>query len=336
MDEEIISAASDLGVLALRVALIFLGTVIAVWLVRRWLPRSVDRLIEQRETDNANFDEPRGSTLNYQQRLLARERSRQRAKTLTVVVVSVLSGTLWFVGGLLVLGELNIDLAPLLAGAGVIGIAVGFGAQALIRDFLAGFFIVLEDQYAVGDIVDLGHAIGEVERITLRFTRLRDLEGQVWFIPNGEVQRVGNLSKLWSRAVLDVGIAYEDDIERAEAAMVAAANDVRKADVESATIIDDPEVLGVQEFGASSVVLRMMVRTEPGEQFAVARAVRARIKARFDADGIEIPFAQSVIRIKSEGSSAPFPSSPEAGAESENEREGDDDNGSPDGVDDHI
>jgi len=277
--------------------------VAAVWSVRRWVPRTVDRLVEERESDEANFDEVRGSVDNYQQRIQARERARQRAQTLTAVGVSVLSGMIWFLGGLLILGEFDIDLAPLLAGAGVAGIALGFGAQTLIRDFLAGFYVVLEDQYAVGDIVDLGHAIGEVERITLRSTRLRDLEGKVWFIPNGEVQRVGNLSKLWSRALLDVGIAYEDDIERAEAAMIAAANDVREADIESATIIEDPQVLGVQDFGASSVVLRMLIRTEPGEQWAVARAVRARIKARFDEDGIEIPFAQSVIRVRSESSS---------------------------------
>ncbi len=304
MDEEIVSLASSVGVTAARLGAILIGTVIVVWLIRRWVPRSVNRLVEQREADEANLDEMRGSAENYQQRLLARERARQRTTTLTAVSVSVLSGALWFVGGLLILGELNIDLAPLLAGAGVAGIAIGFGAQALIRDFLAGFFIVLEDQYAVGDIVDLGHAIGEVERITLRFTRLRDFEGKVWFIPNGEVQRVGNLSKLWSRAVLDIGIAYESDIERAESAMIAAANDVREAKLEHATIIDDPEVLGVQDFGPSAVVLRMMIRTEPGEQWAVSRAVRARVKARFDEQGIEIPFAQSVIRIRPEGAAA--------------------------------
>lgn len=305
MSEDIVTVASTAGVTAIRITLIVIGTAFAVWMIRRWVPRTVDRLVEQRENDESNLDEMRGSESNYQQRLLARERARQRAATLTSVGVSVLSGVLWFVGFLLILGELNIDLAPLLAGAGVAGIAIGFGAQALIRDFLAGFFIVLEDQYAVGDVVDLGHAIGEVERITLRFTRLRDYEGKVWFIPNGEVQRVGNLSKLWSRAVLDIGIAYEDDIERAEQAMIAAANDVRAANLEFATIIDDPEVLGVQDFGPSSVVLRMVVRTEPGEQWAVSRAVRGRVKARFDEAGIEIPFAQSVIRIRSEGGAAP-------------------------------
>jgi small conductance mechanosensitive channel len=303
VEDGFFSLASTAGVTALRAGLIVLSTVLAVWSVRRWVPRTVDQLVEQRENDQANYDEIRGSVDNYQQRLQARERARQRAETLTAVGVSVLSGIIWFLGALLILGEFNIDLAPLLAGAGVAGIALGFGAQTLIRDFLAGFYVVLEDQYAVGDIVDLGHAIGEVERITLRFTRLRDLEGRVWFIPNGEVQRVGNLSKLWSRALLDVGIAYEDDIERAEAAMIAAANDVREADVESATIIDDPDVLGVHEFADSSVVLRMLIRTEPGEQWAVARAVRARIKARFDDEGIEIPFAQNVIHIRSEGTS---------------------------------
>lgn len=300
------AVAADVGVVAIRIGLIIIGTFIVVRVLRRWVPRSVDRIIEQRERDEANFDEVRGSESNYLQREQQRERARQRARTLATVVVSLFTAVLWFVGFLLVLGEVHIDLAPLLAGAGVVGIAIGFGAQTLIRDLLAGFFIVMEDQYAVGDIVDLGHATGEVERISLRFTRLRDLEGKVWFIPNGEVQRVGNLSKLWSRAVLDVGIAYEDDIERAQAAMIAAANDVRAADLEHATVIDDPEMLGVEQLGPNSVVLRMMVRTEPGEQWSVARALRRRIKVRFDSEGIEIPFAQSVVRFRSEGQ----PSSP--------------------------
>ncbi len=293
--------ASGVGIAALRIGLIIVGTFVVIRLLRRWVPRSVDRFIEQREQDEANLDQIRGSEVNHLQRELQRERARQRARTLASVVVSVLAGVLWFVGFLLILGEVEIELAPLLAGAGVAGIAIGFGAQTLIRDLLAGFFIILEDQYAVGDIVDLEHAVGSVERVTLRFTRLRDYEGKVWFIPNGEVRRVGNLSKLWSKAVLDVGIAYEDDIERATAAMVAAANDVREANLPHATIIDEPEVLGVEQLGANSVVLRMVVSTEPGEQFAVARAVRARVKARFDSEGIEIPFTQSVVRFRAEG-----------------------------------
>ncbi len=308
---------SDAGMTAVRIALIIVGTLIVARVLRRWVPRSVDRIIEQREHDEANLDRVRGSEAGYHQRELKRERARQRARTLATVVVSVVTGVLWFVGFLLILGEVDIDLAPLLAGAGVAGIAIGFGAQSLIRDLLAGFFIVLEDQYAVGDIVDLDHAIGEVERITLRFTRLRDLEGKVWFIPNGEVQRVGNFSKLWSKAVLDIGIAYEDDIERAQEAMIAAANDVREADMENATIIDEPQVLGVEQLGANSVILRMVVRTEPGEQWAVARAIRLRIKARFDAEGIEIPFAQSVVRFRSEDQPpiSPTATSGETGAD---------------------
>ena len=298
---ELTVVVSDVGIIAVRIGLIVICTFIAVRMLRRWVPRSIERLIEQRERDESNLDKIRGSESNYLQRVQQRERSRQRARTLATVLVSLFTAMLWFVGALLVLGEVDIDLAPLLAGAGVAGIAIGFGAQTLIRDLLAGFFIVFEDQYAVGDIVDLEHAVGEVERIALRFTRLRDYEGKVWFIPNGEVHRVGNLSKLWSKAVLDVGIAYEDDIERAQAAMVAAANDVRDLNLEHATIIDEPEVLGVEQLGANSVVLRMIVRTEPGEQWSVARAIRARIKARFDDQGIEIPFAQSVVRFRAEG-----------------------------------
>lgn len=308
-DLDITAVASDIGITALRIGLIIVATFVVVRVLKRWLPRSVDRFIEERERDEANLDQIRGSEANYLRREGQRERARQRARTLATVLVSLFAAVLWFVGFLLVLGEIDVDLAPLLAGAGVAGIAIGFGAQTLIRDLLAGFFIVLEDQYAVGDIVDLEHAIGEVERINLRFTRLRDYQGDVWFIPNGEVRRVGNKSKLWSKAVLDIGIAYEDDIERAQTAMIAAANDVKEANLDEATIIDEPQVLGVEQLGANSVILRMVVRTEPGEQWTVARAIRAHIKARFDAEGIEIPFAQSVVRFRADGQ-PPTPMAP--------------------------
>jgi small conductance mechanosensitive channel len=305
LTDENLSLVADIGVVALRIVLILVATAVLVAIVKRWVPRTVDRIIESREQDESNFDEVRGSQENYAARQLSQERARQRARTLAVVAVSVLSIVVWFIGLLLVLGELEVELAPLLAGAGVAGVAIGFGAQQIIRDLLAGFFIVLEDQYGVGDIVDLGPAIGEVERITLRFTRLRDLEGRAWYIPNGEITRVGNYSKLWSRALIDVGIAYENDIERAGRAMVAAANAVREADDEEATIIEEPQLLGVEEFGPSSVVLRMLVKTEPGEQWVVGRKVRAEIKRRFNEEGIEIPFSQHDIRIRSEGVPAP-------------------------------
>ncbi len=305
LTDENLSLVADIGVVALRIVLILVATAVLVAIVKRWVPRTVDRIIASREEDESNFDEIRGSQENYVARQLSRERARQRARTLAVVAVSVLSIVVWFIGILLVLGELEVELAPLLAGAGVAGVAIGFGAQQIIRDLLAGFFIVLEDQYGVGDIVDLGPAIGEVERITLRFTRLRDLEGRAWYIPNGEITRVGNYSKLWSRAVLDVGIAYENDIERAGQAMVAAANAVREAADDEATIIEEPKLLGVEEFGPSSVVLRMLVKTEPGEQWVVGRKVRAEIKRRFNEEGIEIPFSQHDIRIRSEGVPAP-------------------------------
>lgn len=304
--EESLSLVTAAGERAIRIALILFVAVAVVFLIKRWVPRTVDRLIENREGDEANLDEVRGSRDRYLARQRERERARQRATTLAVVAVSVLSAVIWFMAILLVLGELDVDLAPLLAGAGVAGVAIGFGAQQIVRDLLAGFFIVLEDQYGVGDVVDLGPAIGEVERITLRFTRLRDLQGRAWYVPNGEITRVGNYSKLWSRAVLDVGIAYGSDVERAGEVMLAAANAVWDAHYEDATIIEEPTLLGVEEFGPSSVTLRMMVKTEPGEQWMVGRRIRSEIKRRFAEAGIEIPFAQHDIRIRSEGEDALF------------------------------
>ncbi|MDQ3849751.1 MAG: mechanosensitive ion channel family protein [Actinomycetota bacterium] len=212
-------------------------------------------------------------------------RAEQRITALTSVLRSVVSFVIFLTAGLLVLGELGLDLAPLLAGAGVIGVALGFGSQSLVRDFLSGLFILVEDQFGVGDIVDLdGSASGTVEAVSLRTTRLRAVDGTVWHVPNGEIRRVGNKSQLWSRAVLDVELEYDTDIERAKAVLKRVADEVWR---EREDVLEEPAVWGVERMSPTCVVLRLVVKTLPSEQYAVSRVLRERIKEALDAEATE-------------------------------------------------
>jgi small conductance mechanosensitive channel len=239
--------------------------------------------------------------------LAAATRRVQRAKTMGDLLKSVITGVLVAVFGTMVLSQLGVNIAPIIASAGILGIALGFGAQSLVKDFLSGVFMIFEDQYGVGDVVDVGEAIGTVEAVTLRVTRLRDLDGTVWYVPNGEILRVGNKSQNWSRAVVDVGVGYDEDIARAKRVLAEVAQDLWEDDDYRSVIIEEPEVTGVEALTADAITLRVLVKTAPMEQWGVARELRQRIKARFDHEGIEIPFAQRVIWHR-EGKQHPVPS----------------------------
>jgi small conductance mechanosensitive channel len=203
------------------------------------------------------------------------------------------------------LGELGLDLAPLIAGAGVATVVVGFGAQTVVRDFLAGLFMVLEDQFGVGDVIDVGEASGTVEWVSLRVTRLRDVEGVVWYVPNGEIKRVGNKSQQWSRALLDIVVASDTEIPRATEVIKRAADGMWRDERWRSSVLDEPEVWGVEDVGAGGISIRLVVKTVPLEQWKVARELRARIKAAFDAAGIEIPVPQQRITYNTAGEAPP-------------------------------
>ena len=213
----------------------------------------------------------------------------QRAQTIGVVLRSVVSAVVWTIALLTALGELGIELAPLIAGAGVVGIALAFGAQTIVRDFLTGLFMLLEDQYGVGDVIDTGVAIGTVEGVSLRTTRLRDFDGVVWHVPNGEIKRVGNQSQQWSRALLDIPVAYNTDVATATDVIKRVADELWHDPDYEGLILAEPEVWGVEELAGDRLVLRLMAKTRPREQWKVARELRARIKAAFDEAGIEVP-----------------------------------------------
>ena len=216
-------------------------------------------------------------------------RAEQRVSTLGDVLTGLVRAVVWLVVVLVVLGEVGVDLAPLLAGAGIAGIAIGFGAQSLVKDFLSGFFILLEDQYGVGDVINLGDATGTVEDITLRVTRLRATDGTVWFVPNGEIKRVGNTSMEWSRALIDVLIAYDSDLPKVTAAIGDVARDFAADEDWAPSVLEPPEVWGVQAMAADGLTIRLVVKTAPRQQYAVARELRGRITERLRREGVKGP-----------------------------------------------
>jgi moderate conductance mechanosensitive channel len=213
----------------------------------------------------------------------------------------------WLVATLVILSDLGVDMAPLLASAGVATVIIGFGAQQVVRDYLAGLFMLMEDQYGVGDVIDVGDAVGTVELVSLRVTRLRDVEGVVWWVPNGQMTRVGNKSQQWSRALLDIAVAPDTDVGQATDVIQRTADDMWHDDDWRGRLLDQPEVWGVEDIGVGGMLIRLVVKTVPNEQWDVSRELRARLKRAFDEVGIHLPVQQQ--RITYEMGAPPPPES---------------------------
>lgn len=223
----------------------------------------------------------------------------KRARTLASLLRTVGTTLILIVAVMMALREIGLDITPLIAGAGVAGLAIGFGAQSLIKDIVAGFFILLEDQFHVGDVIQAGGVSGQVERMTLRMTIVRDLQGTVHFIPNGEIKVASNLTKEWSRAVLEIGVGYEEDVDRVMAVLTEVGHSLADDETFGKLVLEPPQVLGVEALADSQVTIRMLAKTLPLKQWEVARELRRRIKARFDREGIQIPYPHRVIITRS-------------------------------------
>jgi small conductance mechanosensitive channel len=224
-------------------------------------------------------------------------RAEQRREAVLGILKSIVTGLIYATAIAMALGEVGINLGPLLAGAGVVGVALGFGAQTLVGDFLSGIFILVEDQYGIGDEVtfrpksaNAEPVTGTVEALTLRNTRLRALNGTVWHVPNGEMRAVGNTSQHWSRAVLDVPVAHGVDPDKAKAAIARAAEQVREHDP---SILEPPEVWGVQSLGSEGYAVRLVMKTTASQQYRVTRRVREALMAEFEREGIEMVGVES-------------------------------------------
>ena len=236
-------------------------------------------------------------TLRAQSRRLDNARKRSRLLTVTPLLQGTVRITIGVLALLLILAQLGLNIGPLLAGAGIIGLAVGFGAQSLIKDLLIGVTLLLEDAASVGDVIDVGGRIGEVEAMGIRMLRLRDLDGTVHLVPYSEIATISNLTKDFAYVLLDVRVAYRENVDQVIDALIAIAQDLRDDQDFGPVILEDLEVMGVNALGEAGVDVRIRLKTLPLERWHVGREFRRRIKARFDEDGIEIPYPHRVIRF---------------------------------------
>lgn len=292
-----------------------LGIAVLAWIGVRLSKRAIDRVVAGIVTPPAGLGAltPEVSV-----------RASARARTLSTVLAGVVTAVIYTIAFLTILGEFDIDLAPLIAGAGIAGVALGFGAQSMVKDFLAGFFMIVEDQFGVGDVIDVGEATGTVEKLTLRATRLRSVDGTVWHVPNGVIQRVGNQSQQWARALLDVSVAYGTDLRQAQDVIKATADGLWHDEDWSGMLLEEPELWGVEMLAADSVDIRLVLKTEPGMQWKVMRELRIRLKDALDAAGIEIPFQQRTLWIRNEGEAGAAPLAGGAGEDEDLDEDDDD------------
>jgi len=297
-DSEGWARASD--VLVAKPAHILLIVIVA-WVANRLLHRAIRRFTErianpeaQERIQRLRRHAPDALQSHGPESL----RSAARATTLSHLLRSVTTVVVWTIAGVMILGELGVALGPLIAGAGIAGVALGFGAQSLVKDFISGTFMLIEDQYGVGDIIDAGEASGTVEAVSLRTTRLRDVNGTVWHIPNGNILRIGNMSQQWARALLDVSLATDTDVDHAQDVIKRVADSVWHDPDWRGEILEEPEVWGVERLGPDAIVIRLVVKTKPSEQFTVMRELRRRLLEAFAVEGVEQPDPGRVVWVQ--------------------------------------
>lgn len=265
---------------ALRIVGILIGALVLVRIGRKLIARLV----------NMAEDDDKSTTSEVE----------KRARTLGRIANQILWVLVWGIALTLILGELGLNLGPILAGAGIAGLAVGFGAQTLVKDIISGFFILFENQFRVNDVIETAGVSGLVEAINLRTTVLRDIQGRVHVIPNGSITVVSNYTREWSRALLDVGVAYKEDTDRCTEILKRVGKSIEEDEHFGQLLEGTFEYPGVEGLADSAVLIRMMVKTRPLEQWNVMRELRRRIKHAFDAEGIEIPFPHMTVYMGDE------------------------------------
>jgi small conductance mechanosensitive channel len=272
------------GEAVLRAGLRVLGIWLLAWLALRVVRLTAERIekaVDDGDDSITTLREKRGRTISQLLRSVGR---------VAIVTIAVL---LTF--------NVFINIAPILAGAGILGLAISFGAQSLVRDIISGFFILLENQFAVGDVIDAAGKSGVVERMTMRVVVLRDLEGTMHVIPNGEIKVVSNKTREWSRAVVDITVPFTEDVDRILQVLRDEAEQFSKDAVWSVQLDGPVEVLGVEELRDNSLVIRTLLKTQPGSQWSVAREFRRRLKKRFDRETIQTPFQQRRVQVTVKG-----------------------------------
>jgi len=272
------------GVVALRMGLRVLGIWILAWLgwrVVSIVAHRIEASVDDGDDSITTLREQRGRTISQLLRNVGR-----------VVIVTL---------AILLTFNVFINIAPILAGAGILGLAISFGAQSLVRDIITGFFILLENQFAIGDVIEVAGKSGVVERMTMRVVVLRDLEGVMHVIPNGEIKVVSNKTRGWARAVVDIAVPYTEDVDRILEVVRDEAAQFSTDPVWGVQLDGPVEVLGVEELRDNAVVIRSLLKTQPGSQWNVAREFRRRLKKRFDRETIETPFQQRRVHVTIKG-----------------------------------
>jgi small conductance mechanosensitive channel len=290
-------AADQLLARPAKIALVVVMAMVANLLVRRAIRRFASQIADPDAQERLRKLKRRAPAAVIETGVLSL-RSAARAQTLAQVLRSMATIVIWAIAVITILGELGVKLGPLIAGAGIVGVAIGFGAQSLVKDFLSGIFMLVEDQYGVGDIIDVGEATGTVEAVTLRTTRLRDVNGTVWHVPNGTIQRVGNKSQQWARALLDLNVAYGTDLDRAHEVIKQVADDLWRDPEWRGKVLEEPEVWGVERLDPDGIVIRLVVKTQPSAQFGVTRELRRRLSDAFLHTGIEMPYPQRSVWVR--------------------------------------
>ncbi len=272
----------------LMIAGIVIVAVVVRWLVHRLIARVVTSMVSHRPRRPPS-ESPRAARVLRQAAGLDGQRRAQRAQTTGSVLRSVSTMVIFAIAALTIMAEIGVPLGPLLASAGVGGVALGFGAQSLVKDFLSGIFMIVEDQYGVGDVIDTGTMMGTVEEVSLRITRVRDFEGVVWYLRNGEILQIGNRSQGWSTALINISVGYDQPVDRAISTLEQVVRDLDSDPEWHKLLLETPTVGGVDSVAAGAVEIRVTAKCVPMEQYGVTREIRRRAKDAFDAAGIKGP-----------------------------------------------
>jgi small conductance mechanosensitive channel len=280
MTVEFATVQEWLVTVGLRIVLVIVAAIVGRWLLHRTIARVVQTVTARNK--RADDERPERATVSP-------DRQNQRISTLGSLLRSITTFAIASIAVLTVMALLGLPLGPLLASAGVGGVALGFGAQSLVKDFLSGVFMIFEDQYGVGDVIDTGEAIGTVDEVGLRVTRLRDANGVVWYIRNGEVIRIGNRSQGWSVATVDTTVSYAENAERVIALIERVAHELDADPAWRTKLLEEPNVVGVESIVGTTMTIRTFAKCAANEHFGVQRELRERIKAALDEAGVQPP-----------------------------------------------
>lgn len=272
----------------LQVIIILVAAVITQIVLVRVIHKIVKRTSDRARIERLEQTRKYTRTAELSEMLMT-QRTEQRAAAIGTLLTSSVSLIVWTVAALMALEALGVNVAPLLASAGVVGVALGFGAQTMVKDYLSGIFLIIEDQFGVGDVVDLGPVIGTVEEVALRYTRLRDMSGVVWYVRNGEILRVANRSQGWTLASVDIPVAYNEDLDRVRDLIESVALDMDEDPTYDDMLLGKPTFAGVESVSGEAMVVRVTAKAVPEKQIILARTIRERIKLAFDRAGIVVP-----------------------------------------------